>query len=205
MNINIPKQMNSEIIGFLMLIGSLQFIMSILIGSDLAINYNSELNYVSTLGAGSTAFLFSFSVFILGISLLACSYFLQKVYREKIPTILLVLTGISACGVGLFPYTVRPFHGIFTGLVFIFASIFLVSVIKISRSPFLILISCIGALTLITTLVFFPYLGLEVENNTRFLGLLKGTLERIVIYLNITPFICLGGYLGRSEVGKVGD
>ena len=40
-----------------------------------------------------------------------------------------------------------------------------------------------------------PYLGLDIEDPTTFLGFFKGTLERSVIYLSSFGFIAFGGYL----------
>jgi len=184
--------------GILLFAGSVQFIISILIAEGIVLNYSSAVHYVSTLGVGSTAFIFNFSVLILGLCIILCSYFLKKEYQESISSLLLLLSGICTTGVALFPENSRPFHGIFTGFTFLFAALFLVSVIKIEQSPIPMFISIGGIILLISLFIFFPYLGLEVDSTEKFLGLMKGTLERFIIYLTISCFLVFAGYFGRE-------
>jgi hypothetical membrane protein len=194
---NLNKIQSRDLIGFLFYVGSLQFFLAVLIGEGMTSNYNSALHYVSSLGVGSTAFLFSFSVFILGLCLVISTYFLHKEYNQSLPTILLLLAGLSAIGVGIFPENVRPFHGIFTGLVFIFGALFLISSFKLNPTSFTYFISGLGVVILIFLFIFFPYLGLEVDSSTKFLGFFKGTLERFIIYSTLLSYLLLGGYLSR--------
>ncbi len=198
MHLNIKKINNRDIIGLLLLIGPIQFILSVLIAEGIAINYNSAKYYVSSLGVGVTAPIFNLSVMILGLCMIACAYFFQKEYNKMIPSILLLITGMCAFGVGLFPENIPPYHGIFTGFVFLFAAIFLISSIKIEKSPFIVILTLLGVLVLISSFILFPYLGLEIESELRFLGFMKGTLERFIIYLTLTAFLGLGGYLSRK-------
>ena len=195
--VNIHKLSNRDIIGFLLFIGPVQFILSVLIAEGTANNYNSAKDYVSSLGVGITAPIFNLSVMILGLSMMVCTYFFQSEYGELIPSILLLLSGFCAFGVGLFPENVPPFHGIFTGFVFLFAAVFLISVIKIEQSPTMTLVTILGIVTLVAMLIFFPYLGLEMESEVKFLGFMKGSLERFIIYLTLASFLVLGGYLSR--------
>ncbi|MHA2137694.1 MAG: DUF998 domain-containing protein [Candidatus Hodarchaeales archaeon] len=189
---------NREALGFFLFIGPLQFILSVLIGEGMAESYNSSLHYVSSLGVGSTAVLFNTSVLLLGICLLVSTYFFYLEYSERITTVFLLLTALSAIGVGVFPEDTPPFHGIFTGFVFLFAAIFLISVIRVNRSFPLVSLSIMGSVILIASLLFLPYLGLEVEDPQRFLGFMKGTLERFIIYPTVAGFLILSGYLSRS-------
>lgn len=195
--INEVKQ--RDLIGGLIFVGILQFILAVLIGEGTTNhpNYSSAIHYVSTLGSGSTTLLFSFSVALMGLFLVVCTYFVHKEYGERIPSVLLLLSGVSAIGVGVFPENVRPFHGIFTGFVFLFAALFLISAFKFGHHLTNYLISITGCVILVLLFVLFPYLGLEVESQAQFLGFYKGTLERIVIYLTLTSFLLLGGFLSR--------
>ena len=133
-NFQITKK---ESMGFLLIIGVSQFIFSILIAEGLAENYDSQLHYVSTLGASTVSFVFNISVIILGLCLLLSSYLLHKNYQKRLSTSLMILTGICALGVGIFPENSRPFHGIFTGFVFIFAALLLISLFQLEKSNFL--------------------------------------------------------------------
>ena len=188
--------------GFFLLIGPLQFIICILIAEGIAVSYDSSLHYVSSLGTGSTANLFNTSVLVLGICILIATYFFYLEYPERLPTSFLLLTALSAMGVGIFPEDSPPFHGIFTGFVFLFAAIFLISIIKVNRSLPLISTAILGSLILIGSLLFLPYLGLDVHDPQEFLGFMKGTLERFIIYPTVAGFLVLSGYLSRNTVNQ---
>lgn len=188
-----------EILGVLLIIGPFQFILAVLVAQGIAINYDASLHYVSTLGAGSTDWIFNTSVILLGFCLLLSTYLIQKEYNEKIISSLLLLTAICAIGVGIFPEGTRPLHGIFTGFVFTFSSIFLMFIFRIEKSLIPMLIAIFGLLILIFSLIFFPYLGLEVQDSTRFFGFLKGSMERFIIYANVFCFFVLGGYLSTTD------
>jgi hypothetical protein len=43
-----------------------------------------------------------------------------------------------------------------------------------------------------------PYLGLDVQDPQEFLGFMKGTLERFIIYPTLVGFLILVGYLSRN-------
>ncbi len=62
----------------------------------------------------------------------------------------------------------------------------------------LVTLSVLGGAILIASFLFLPYLGLEVEDPQTFLGFMKGTLERFIIYPTLTGFLILSGYLSRK-------
>jgi hypothetical membrane protein len=188
-----------EVLGFLLIFGPLQFMLAIVIGEGMLPNYHPGIHYVSTLGVGETALIFSGSVIVLGACMVISSYFAQKEYHKTLFSALMLISGICALGVGFFPENSRPLHGIFTGLTFLFAAFFLISSITVERKPILVLPSILGLLILIMSLVFLPYLGLDVESTELFMGFLKGTLERFVIYPTLAGVIFLGGYLSNNR------
>ena len=189
---------NREKIGFLFILGSIQIVLALLIAEGIAENYDSQLYYVSTLASRSVAWIFNLTVIIFGLCILCATYFFQKEFNKKLPSLLLLLTALCAIGVGLFPEGMRPWHGLFTGFLFIFTVLFLISVINLERTPVIVFISIFGIFTLLVTMLFFPYLGLDVESPESFHGLFKGTLERIIIYLNLSGFLILGGFFNKK-------
>ena len=191
---------NREKISFLFILGSIQVVISILVAESLADNYNSAFYYVSTLGTSNVSWIFNSTVLIFGMCILLATYFFYKEFKEKISSSLLLLTGICGVGVGLFPEGSRPLHGIFTGFLFIFAVFFIISLVTVEKSFLIILISGLGIFTFFVTLLFFPYVGLDVESDATYLGLMKGTMERIIIYLNLSCFFVLGGYFGMNKI-----
>jgi hypothetical membrane protein len=107
----------------------------------------------------------------------------------------LLITGIGAIGVGLFPTDIQPTHGIFQSLALIFGAIAAVVSFRKQSIPQSIFSLILGLLSLISVVVFFPYLGLGANDMSSFLGLGKGILERIVIYSLILWVFSYGYYL----------
>ena len=189
---------NKDLIGLLLLFGPLEFFLAIIIGAGITPGYHTGVYYVSSLGVGETALLFNISVMILGGCLVLASYFVQKEYEKTLFSVLIFLSGFCALGVGVFPENSRPLHGIFTAFVFLFGALFLMSSITVKRTPILYITTIIGSLMLIMSFVFLPYLGLDVESTAQFMGFMKGTLERFIIYPTLIGVILLAGYLSRE-------
>ena len=198
------KLTNRDILGFLLFFGPFEFLLAIIIGAGITPNYHVGVYYVSSLGVGETALLFNASVLILGVCMVLASYFIQQEYKTPLFSLLCLLSGLSALGVGLFPEDVRPLHGIMTALVFLFGALFLLSSFSVNKkSPILYITTILGSLTLIGSFLFLPYLGLEVESTAQFMGFMKGTLERLVIYPMLIGVILLAGYLSKEKSSAV--
>jgi hypothetical membrane protein len=159
------------------------------------IPYSNQVHYVSELGLGSTALIFNITTIILGITVLGASYLLYQKNRSILFSTLLLITGIGAIGVGLFPTDIQPTHGIFQSLALIFGAIAAVVSFRKQSIPQSIFSLILGLLSLISVVVFFPYLGLGANDMSSFLGLGKGILERIVIYSLILWVFSYGYYL----------
>jgi hypothetical membrane protein len=168
--------------GLIILVGSVQWFMTIIISESFQPDYNSSLHYVSTLGVGTTAFTYNTSIILFGLSLVLSSIILYKTLEAKIFTSLLLITGLLIIGVGVFPENSRPMHGYVTGFAFIFAVLLPIIAFKVLNRPFSYVSTFIGLITLIMLIFFFPYLGLPAESTILILGLAKGTMERLVIY-----------------------
>ena len=197
------KITNRDFLGFLFFFGPFEFFLAIIIGAGITPGYHTGVYYVSSLGVGETALLFNASVIILGVCMVLASYFVQQEYKKSLFSILIFLSGLSALGVGFFPEDARPFHGIMTALVFLFGALFLLTSITVEKTPILYITSILGSFTLIASFVFLPFLGLEVESTTEFMGFMKGTLERFIIYPMLIGVILLAGYLSKEKSSVV--
>lgn len=193
------KLTNRDILGFLLFFGPFEFFLAIIIGAGITPDYHIGVYYVSSLGVGETALLFNVSVLILGVCMVLASYFVQQEYKASLFSILCLLSGLSALGVGLFPEDARPLHGILTALVFLFGALFLMSSVTVKKTPTLYITTILGSLMLIMSFIFLPYLGLDVESTAEFMGFMKGTLERFIIYPMLIGVILLAGYLSRED------
>ena len=176
------KIITKENAGLVLFVGSVQWLMMMIILESFQPNYNSSLHYVSSLGVGTTAIIYNTSIFLFGLSVVISSSILYKTLGGKIFPLTLLIAGLFVMGVGLFPENVRPMHGYVTAFAFSFAVFAPILSFKALKSPFSYISIIIGFITLALLIVFFPYLGLPAESTIQILGFAKGTLERMIIY-----------------------
>jgi hypothetical membrane protein len=135
--------------------------------------YSASKNYISDLGIGPSAIIFNFSVFLLGVLVVASSYFIQRAYNSKTYFFLGTLTGIGAMGVGLFPETFLIPHAIASLITFLFGGISAIVSCKIQKTPLSYFYILLGIMALIAS-------TLTVTGNH--LGLGIGGMERMIAY-----------------------
>ena len=123
---------SQRIAGTLLLVGLAQFILLLQISEHLYPNYSTSQNYISDLGATCkfplgtctvvqpSAIIFNSSLIVLGTLVVISAYFLQKAFGQKVFSILVLLAGFGAAGVGLFPETTGIIHLAFAFVTFIF-------------------------------------------------------------------------------------
>ncbi len=195
--------------GALLSIGALQWFFSVMIaeglhkGFDLSpsqwIPFSNQIHYVSELGVGSTAPIFNLSTIILGLMVAGASYLLYLKDKARLFSSLLFITGIGAVGVGVFPTSIQPIHGIFQLFALWFGAFSAVLCYRKQEAPLSYISAVLGVVSFATSIAFFPYLGLGANDMSTFLGLGKGVLERIVIY----PLILWMISYGYHTAGKI--
>ncbi len=180
---------NEKMAGALLFLASVQFLLFLVITEALYPGYSVSQNYISDLGVGSTALLFNTSVFILGILTLAGTYFVHRVFTFKLFTLFLVLTGIGAMGVGLFPEDAGAIHGIFAMITFLFGGLSAVVSYKFTKPPLSYFSVILGVMALVALVLFASgtYLGLGV-----------GGMERMIAH----PALLWGVSFGSSLMGS---
>ena len=178
--------------GTLLSIGALQWFFSVMTaeglhqGFDLSPSqwtpFSNQIHYVSELGLGSTAPIFNISTIVLGLMVAgaACLFYLKD--RTILFPSLLLLAGVGAFGVGVFPANIQPTHGIFQLFALWFGAFSAILSFRKQRAPVSYISAVLGTVSFVASIVFYPYLGLGVDDMSTFLGLGKGVLERIVIY-----------------------
>lgn len=200
----------TRLAGTLLAVGVLQWFFSVMIAEGLHQGYNltasswipysNQIHYVSELGVGSTAPIFNTATIVLGIAVISASYLLYLKEKAILVYSLLFITGIGAIGVGIFPTNIQPTHGIFQSLALIFGAIVAIFSYRKQPIPQSIISLALGLISLISVIIFFPYLGLGANDMSTFLGLGKGILERIVIYSLILWIFGYGYYiLGKPK------
>ncbi len=190
---------NKKLAGTLLFGGSVQWFLVIVIAEGLHPDYNSGVHYVSSLGVGVTALFYNLSLILFGVTIVAGAYLIQRAFGSRLFFVLFIVAGLATIGVGLFPENVRPMHGIVTPVALLFGGLSAIVSYKLQKPPLSYTSVVLGALSLVASVLFYPYLGLPRESVTTYLGLGKGTMERIVIYPILLWIIGFGSHLISSN------
>ena len=187
--------MSRKLAGILIFIASLQFILAMKISEALYPQYSISANYISDLGepskAGAVAYIFNSSIFLLGLLTVISAYLIQRTFDYKIFSTFLVLTGIGAMGVGLFPESFGILHTIPSFITFFFGALSTIASYKLQKRPLSYLAIILGLLSLLALILF----ALDI-----YLGLDKGGMERMIAYPILLWALGFGGHLiGSSE------
>ena len=182
-----------KVAGSLILVGAAQFIVGMIVAEVLYNGYSAADNYISDLGVGPSALIFNSSVFLFGLTIVVASYYLWRIFEEKLVVILFFLAGVGAMGVGVFPESFELIHPIVSLIAFLFGGLSAIAAYKLEKPP-LSYISVIMGIIALAALVLFA------TNN--FLGLGKGGMERMIAYPIVLWAIGFGGHLIGSEDKK---
>jgi hypothetical membrane protein len=188
-----------QIAGGALMLGIIQWIFVVILAEGLKPSYISSIHYVSTLGTGNTAWFYNLSTILLGVCITVSSVLIRRVGSPRLFFILFLVTGLATVGVGVFPEDSRPMHGIVTPTALMFAALSAMASYRLNERPASFFTVLLGAVSLVSGLWFIPYLGLSVESRAMFLGLYKGTIERIVIYTNLLWVLILGSQLSTKH------
>jgi hypothetical membrane protein len=177
---------DTKVAGTLLFLGAVQFLIVLVVAEALYPNYSVSLNYISDLGVGSTALIFNSSVFLLGLLVVAGAYFIREAFKSNFLFIALILTGIGAMMVGLFPETAGVMHTIASLITFLFGGLAAIVSYKVEKPPFSYLSVVLGALGLVG-------LGLFASGNYLSLGV--GGMERMIAHPVLLWAVGFGGHL----------
>lgn len=179
-------QLKSKAAGALIFIGATQFIICMVIAEALYPGYSVSGNFISDLGVGDVAIIFNSSVFILGVTIVASVYFLMQTYPYKLLLTFLILCGIGAMGVGIFPETYGIIHTIVSLITFLFGALSAITSYKIQKPPLSHFAVILGLMSLIALVLF----GAGI-----YLGLDRGGMERMIAYPTLLWAIGFAGSL----------
>ena len=173
--------------GLFLFAGTAQFTIGMIIAESVDPSYSVSANYISDLGVRAGAAIFNSSVFILGATIVATSWFASRAFKDRILMLSFLLTGIGAMGVGVFtenaPYGL---HLIVSFITFFFGAITAIVTFRVLRPPLSYSSVLLGLGSLVA-------LGLYISKN--YLGLGGGGMERMIAYPVLTWGIGFGGYL----------
>ncbi|MEM3703396.1 MAG: DUF998 domain-containing protein [Candidatus Bathyarchaeia archaeon] len=169
------SQADRRIAGALIFIGATQFILCMIIAECLYPNYSVSGNYISDLGKldAKSAPIFNTSVFVLGLTVVTSAYFLRRTVHNKVFLTFLVLCGIGAMGVGIFPEDFGTIHFTVSLTAFLFGALSAIISHKFQKPPLSHLAVILGLISLASLILF----GLKIHFN---LG--EGGMERMIAY-----------------------
>lgn len=183
------EKFTGKLAGIIFFVSIAQFILAMLLAEMLYPGYSVSNNYISDLGVGSTAYIFNTSIIILGLLLIVAAILSRKMSMAF--AVLMILSGIGAMGVGLFPENTGSLHTYSSLLVFLMGSL--------APIPLFIKIKNVLSLTWVI-LGIFGFISLILYATGHYLGLGHGGMERFIVYPNLLWGMAFGGWLySKSE------
>lgn len=194
---------NQRIAGTILFAGSVGFILAMNVAEWLYPSppgYSASQNFISDLGATCrngtchiyqpASMIFNTSIVVFGILIISGSYFLYRGYKKRVFSGFMILSGIGAIGVGIFPESYGNLHSIVSLIVFLFGGLAAIASLQILRRPFNYFSIILGLITLAS-------LGLYTTKI--FLGLGPGGMERMIAYPVLLWLAGLGGYMLSAQ------
>lgn len=183
---------NQRSAGVLIFIGVFLFSMAILVTEALRPTYSLNQDSISSLGVGTNGEIFYYSILIMGALVVIAGIILLAGKKKEAWHASLILVGIGAFGVGIFPYLVNyPLHTDFAFMAFIFGGITALLFAAHKGTPFRAVSPIVGIVVLVS--IFLYATG-------RLYGLGSGGMERMIVYPTLFWALALSGYLmGHKE------
>jgi hypothetical membrane protein len=189
-----------KISGALLFLASTQFLLGMLVAETLYPGYSVSANYISDLGATClttctivqpSSLIFNSSVFLLGALIVVGAYFFMKGTGSIVAPVLLVVTGLGAMGVGIFPETTGVLHHLVSMVAFAGGGLAALASFKFSKPVLSYFAVVLGLMTLGALVLYASGI---------YLGLGPGGMERMIVLPVLAWGIAFGGHLtGRAE------
>jgi hypothetical membrane protein len=142
-----------------------------------------------------SATIFNLSMMLIGVFVMAGSWFVQRAFGRRSVTIPIAVLGVGALGVGLFPGNTGTPHAIFAMVTFVSGGIAALSASRVTCAPFRYVSYLLGAVSLATL---GTYMLLGDGSPMAVLGI--GGVERWIVYPVVLWITAFGGYLsGRAD------
>lgn len=180
--------MNTQrVSGSLIFIGVFLFSMALLISESLRAGYSMHADSISSLGIGTNGEIFYYSILAMGALIVISGIILLSGGKKEAWHVTLILVGIGAFGVGIFPYLVNyPLHTDFAFLAFIFGGITAILFTAHKGTPLRIFSPIVGIIVLVSIYLY---------ATGRLYGLGGGGMERMIVYPTLFWALALAGHL----------
>jgi hypothetical membrane protein len=148
-----------------------------------------------------SATIFDVSMAVIGVLILAGSWFVHRAFGRRSMTIPLAVLGVGALGVGLFPGNTGTPHALFAMVTFLSGGVAALTSARVTSAPFRYLSILLGV-TALGTLG--TYLLLGDASPMAALGI--GGVERWIVYPVVLWTTAFGGYLcGRADGQRLSE
>jgi hypothetical membrane protein len=188
---------NEKKAGALLLVGSAQFAVLLIVAEAVYPGYSISANYISDLGVWGqlSATIFNPSIILFGLLVVAGAYFVQKTFGKRLVSVTIALSGLGALLVGFFPENtfvvngVPVIHAIAALISFISGGIGAIISYRVVKEPLKYISVILGSASLFALVLFVS------TASSGYLGLGAGGMERVIVYPTLVWTICFGGYL----------
>ncbi len=209
--ISLTRVTSLRVAGTLLLLAGILILMGIITAEALyPAAFTTGANEISDLGGTRppdsrifqpSATIFDVSMIVIGILVLAASWFVHLGLGRRSVTIPLAMLGIGASGVGLFPGNTGTPHAIFAMVTFIAGGIAALAGSRVATGGFRVVSLMLGTVSLLTLAL---YLLLGDDDPMAELGI--GGIERWIVYPTVLWVTAFGGYLaGRADAESMPD
>jgi hypothetical membrane protein len=193
----------STVAGALFFLAGVIAFMGIITGEALYPDYNTADNQISDLGGSEppnsiilqpSAAIFNTTMMIVGLSFIVGAYCLHRASVRRSVTLPVLLLGVGALGVGIFPGNTGGIHALFAMLTFVSGGVAAILSYRVLSAPMKYISVVLGAIGL-SALLLYVFMG----DSSPFAPLGIGGVERWVAYPIILWAMGFGGYLmGRN-------
>jgi hypothetical membrane protein len=190
---NYDSKKTAGLLGF---VATVQFVLAVFICEALYSGYDVGQQYISDLGnwslAGNYAAIFNVSIIFAGMLGFASAYFIQKAFKNRLFTSLLMISTICTILIGVFAEDIAmPAHGISALIMLVVGLGATFMTYKFVKSPLSYAPIILGGVIIV---------AIVLQASGNYLGLGLGGIERLEIYPNLLWGLVFDAYLiGESS------
>jgi len=182
---------NKKTAGLLLFVGTVQFVLAIIISEAVYSGYSVRQQQMSDLGdwslAGNSAAIWNISGILWGLFIIAGAYFIQRGFKSRLFPSLLVIIGFGWTGLSVVSLDISlPVHILFAWVAGFSALASVFMCYKFVKSPLSYVSVILGAVMVA---------GFVLFGSGSYLGLGLGGMQRILIYPLLLWLLGFGAYL----------
>jgi len=189
---------NKKTAGLLIFVAAAAIILAAIVSEAIYSGYSVGQQNMSDLGdwslAGNAAAIFDVAAILAGMLVVVSAYFIQRTYKNRLFSSLIVTIGVCFIGVGIVAENVfLPLHAVLAVITFVGLAAAAFMSYKFEKPPLSYISVILGVVILLAFILWF--LGLGAGNSGFYLGLGVGGMERLIIYPALLWMFGFGAHL----------